>query len=62
MYTAKEELISNGKTTVANPAYRFVAQQSDELRAVDDLKKSITGEATAVRGPTNLPLRGRGAH
>ena len=62
VYTAKEELISNGKATVANPAYRFGAQQADELRAVDDLKKSITNEATAVRGPINLPPRGRGAH
>ena len=37
-----------------NPAYRFGAQQADKLRAVDDLKKSMTYEATATREPIDL--------
>ena len=52
------ELIFEGKATSSNPACRFGVQQPDKLRAVDDLKKSLTNEATAIHFPPNLPSWG----
>ena len=41
-----------------NPTYRPGAQRSDKLRAADDLGRSATNEATAVRAPIHLPCWG----
>ena len=53
--TAGGEFIIDGEETVVNPAYRLGARQSDKLRAVDSLKRSLTHDATASRAPINLP-------
>ena len=45
----------DGELRVANPAFRFGAQQLDKLRAVDDLKRSATNAATLIKTPINLP-------
>ena len=37
------------------PTYRPGAQQSDKVRAVDDLNGRSTNEAAAVHAPINLP-------
>ena len=49
------ELMVNGEPVQANPAFRFGVQQGEKLRAVDDLKRSATNEATFVATPINLP-------
>ena len=41
-----------------NPAFRFGAQQGAQLRAVDDLKRSASNDATFVSTPINLPSWG----
>ena len=51
------ELMVGGKPVRANPAFRFGAQQGKKLRAVDDLKRSATNDATFVATPINLPSR-----
>ena len=51
-YNAKGELLVEGKETVVNPAYRFGAQQADNLRAAGDLKRSATNEAAAAHTPS----------
>ena len=48
-------LVTNEGPQLANPAFRFGVQQGDKLRAVDDLKRSQTNRAAAVRTPVNLP-------
>ena len=48
----------NGKATIMNPAYRFGVQQADKFRAADDVRRSMTDEAAAIRPPVNLPSRG----
>ena len=53
-YTSRGELTMAGKATAVNPACRLGAQQSDKLRAVGDLKRSLTNEATAVQTQINL--------
>ena len=57
-YNGKGGLLIDGKATVLSPASRFGAHQSDTLRAVDDLKGSLTGEDTAVDAPVNFPSWG----
>ena len=54
-YTSRGGRTLGGKAAVANPAYRFGAQQPYKLRTVDDLKRSLTNGATAVQAPINLP-------
>ena len=56
---SKGRLILKGTTTAANPAYRFGVQQVDKLRAVNDLKKSLTRGATAIKTPINPPSWGQ---
>ena len=57
-YTPQGELISEGKDTVVNPAYPLGVQQSDKFRAADDLRRSLTNEATPTQTPTSLPSWG----
>ena len=49
------ELMVEGTPVTANPAFRFGVQQGQKLRAVDDLKRSATNDATFVATPINLP-------
>ena len=49
------ELMVEGTPVLANPAFRFGVQQGQKLRAVDDLKRSATNDATFVATPMNLP-------
>ena len=53
-FNAQCELIVEGESVLANPAFRFGAQQGSKLRAVDDLKRSATNDATFVSTPRNL--------
>ena len=48
-------LVTEEGPQLANPAFRFGVQQGTKLRAVDDLKRSQTNRAAAVRTPVNLP-------
>ena len=43
---------------LANPASRFGVQKGSKLRAADDLKRSQTNRAAAVKTPVNLPTWG----
>ena len=54
-YTPAGELWEEEGLTVANPAFRFGVRQVGKLRAVDDLKRSSTKEATSVKTPTYFP-------
>ena len=45
----------NDEPVLANPAFRFGAQQGLKLRAVDDLKRGATNDATSVSTPITLP-------
>ena len=54
-YSKKGRLRVGQQKMSVNPAYRFGVQQAEKLRAVDDLKRSRTNEATAVTTPINLP-------
>ena len=47
---------------MGNLAYRFGIQQSEKLRAADDLKRSCTDTATLIKTRINLPFGGRIAH
>ena len=49
------ELMVKGEPVLANPAVRFGAQQGSKLRAVDDLERSATNDATFASTPINLP-------
>ena len=40
---------------LANPAFRFEAQQREKLRASGDRKRSQTNRAAAARAPVTLP-------
>ena len=51
-------LVTDDGSQLANPAFRFGAQQGEKLRAVDNLKRSQTDRATAIRTPVNLPIWG----
>ena len=53
--TEQGELMVEGKPVLANPAFRFGVQQGRKLRAVGDLKRSATNDATFVATPINLP-------
>ena len=57
-FNEKGELMVDGKPVLANPAFRFGVQQGSKLRAVDDLKRSATNDATFVSTPINLPSWG----
>ena len=57
-YARKGELRIRKRKVTVNPAYRFGVQQADKLRAIDDLKRSSTNEATSVLTPINLPSWG----
>ena len=57
-FNERGELVVGGKPVRANPAFRFGAQQGQKLRAVDDLKRSATNDATFVATPINLPSWG----
>ena len=54
-FNKEGELLVDGKPVVANPGFRFGVQQGLKLRAVDDLKRSATNDATFVSTPINLP-------
>ena len=54
-FNERGELLVNGEPVRANPAFRFGVQQGEKLRAVDDLKRSATNDATSVATPINLP-------
>ena len=57
-YTTEGKLQIGGENVTVNPAYRFGVQQAEKLRAVGDLKRSSTDEATSVLTPINLPSWG----
>ena len=48
-------MITGEGPQLVNPAFRFGVQQEEKLRAVDDLKRSQTNRAAAIRNPVNLP-------
>ena len=48
-------LVTDGGPQLASPAFRLEAQQGEELRAVDDLRRSHTNRAAAIQTPVNLP-------
>ena len=54
-YRQGAKLRVGGKPLEVNPAYRSGVRQGEELRAVDDLKRSATNKATAARAPIDLP-------
>ena len=54
-FNKEGELMVNGESAIASPAFRFGVQQGSKLRAVDDLKRSATNDATFVSTPINLP-------
>ena len=56
-YSTKGELWVAGELIVVNPAFRFGVRQVDTLRAVDDLKRGSTNEASSVNTPMNFPSR-----
>ena len=49
------QMITGEGPQLVNPAFRFGVQQGEKLRAVDDLKRSQTNRAAAIRTPVNLP-------
>ena len=49
------KMITGEGPQLVNPAFRFGVQQGEKLRAVDDLKRSQTNRAAAIRTPVNLP-------
>ena len=52
-YKEQGELMANDKPVQANPAFRFGVQQGAKLRAVDNLKRSVTNDATFISTPIN---------
>lgn len=54
-YNSEGNLVTDVAPAAVNPARRSGAQQSDKLRAVDDLKRSLTNGAKAAYAPINLP-------
>ena len=56
--SSKGDLWVGGEPIVVNPAFRFGVRQADMLRAVDDLERSSTCEATYFKTPINLLIWG----
>ena len=52
------KLVTGDGPQLANPAFRFGAQQGPKLIAAGDLKRSQTNRAAAIRAPVNLQTRG----
>ena len=52
------ELVAAEGSSLANPAFRFGAQQVGALRGVDDLERRQTHRAAAMRTPVYLPVWG----
>ena len=61
-YSENGRLVVGNEPMVANPAFRFGVQQGEKLRAVDDLKRSSTNDATLIATPLDLPSRDHIAH
>ena len=57
-FNEEESLVTAEGPQLANPAFGFVVQQGEKLRAVGDFKRSQTNRAAAVRTPVNLPTWG----
>ena len=56
-FDEEEQMITGEGPQLVNPAFRFGVQQGGKLRAEDDLKRSQTNRAAAIRTPVNLPTR-----